>query len=213
MGQMSSTYASTTVTSGWVDSSNNVIFSIASEITPSYPQMCESLKDFIEPTETEERDNIEQLLRSIDTLLADKFQEAFRTFSDENFMSAAHSMREVLSTLAKRLAPDEKIMKMAWYRKEPDTKGPTQRQRFKYAIIGQSSEDVIGEEEIEAINGLANEGRDIYEKLNIEAHRRKGNWEKERVRHCLSIGQNVIKEILLLREKFFTESNRGCESA
>ncbi len=207
LGHMSGTYASTTVTSGWIDSSNNVIFSIAGEISPSYPQMRESLRAFTEPTENEEKDNIERLLRSIDSLLADKFREAFSTFSDGKFMSAAHAMRDVLSDLAQKLAPDEKVMKMPWYKKEPETRGPTQRQRFKYAIIGKSSENEIGEEEIEAIDRLANEGRKIYNKLSSEAHRRKGNWERERVRHYLSIGQNVIKEILLLREKFFTESD------
>jgi len=207
LGNMSGTYASTTVASGWIDSSNNVIFSIAREISPSYPQMRESLRAFTEPTENEEKDKIERLLRSIDSLLADKFREAFSTFSDGKFMSAAHAMRDVLSALAQKLAPDEKVMKMPWYRKELETKGPTQRQRFKYAIIGQSSENEIGEEEIEAIDRLTNEGRKIYDKLSSEAHRRKGNWESERVRHYLSIGQNVIKEILLLREKFFTEGD------
>ena len=166
--------------------------------------MRESLRDFTEPTESEKREYIERLLRSIDSLLADKFREAFKTFFDGNFMSAAHAMRDVLSALAHKLAPDDKVIKMPWYRKEPGTKGPTQRQRYKYAIIGQSSENEIGEEQIEAIDRLANEGRNIYSKLSSEAHRREGNWERERVRLYLSIGQNVINDILLLRVKFFT---------
>lgn len=200
-------YASATIASGTMDSSNNVFFSIVGEINPSYPQMREFLREFTEPTESEKRANIERLLRNIHSLLPDKFREAFRTFSDGNFMSAAHAMRDVLSDLEHKLAPDEKVKKMSWYREEPETKGPTQRQRIKYAIIGQSSENEISEEEIEAVDKLASEGRDIYEKLSSEAHRREGNWDKERVRHYLSIGQNVIKEILLLREKFFTESD------
>jgi hypothetical protein len=207
LGDMSGAYASTTVASGTLDPSGNVIFSIAGEISSYYPEMLESLRDFTEPTESEDRDNIERLLRKIDSLLADKFREAFRTFSDGNFMSASHAMRDVLSALAQKLAPDEKVMNMPWYSKDSNTTGPTQRQRFKYAIIGQSLENKIGDEEIEAIDRLAIEGREIYSKLSSEAHRREGNWERERVRQSLSIGQNVIKEILLLREKFFTESD------
>lgn len=207
LGHMRGAFASTTVVSGTLDPSGNVILSIAGEISSYYPQILESLRDFTEPTESEARENIERLLRSIDFLLADKFREAFRTFSDGNFMSASHAMRDVLSALAQKLDPDKKVMKMRWYKQDPTTKGPTQSQRIKYAIIGQSSENEIGDEEIDAIDRLANEGREIYQKLSSEAHKREGNWERERVRQYLSIGQNVIKEILLLRGMFFTQSD------
>lgn len=203
---MNGIFASSIIASGTMDASGNVFFSIAEEISPSYAQMSESLGDLIEPTESEKRDQIEKLLRRIDSLLADKFREAFRTFFNGNFMSAAHAMRDVLSDLAHKIAPDDKVINMPWYKKEPETRGPTQRQRFKYGIIGQSTEYEIGEEEIEAIDRLVKEGRNIYSKLSSEAHRREGNWERERVRQYLSIGQNVINEILLLREKFFTET-------
>lgn len=203
---ISGIFASSTVASGTMDASGNVFFSIAGEISPSYPQVSESLRDLIEPTESEKRDQIEMLLRRIDSLLADKFREAYRTFFNGDFMSAAHAMRDVLSDLAHKIAPDDKVINMPWYKKEPGTTGPTQRQRFKYGIIGQSTEYEIGEEEIEAIDRLAKEGRNIYSKLSSEAHRREGNWEREIVRQYLSIGQNVINEILLLREKFFTET-------
>ncbi|MCK4799006.1 MAG: hypothetical protein KAT05_16655 [Spirochaetes bacterium] len=200
------TYASATVTSGWVDSSFNMILPLADEISQSYPKMRETLREYIKPTESEIIDDVEHQLKNINPLLADKFREVFKTFSDKNYMSAAHAMREVLSSLGTELAPKEKVTKMIWYKQDTTTNGPTQHQRIKYAIIGQSSVDIIGEDEIKAIDKLAKEARKIYQKLNPEAHRRTGRWEKENVRQYLLMGQNVIKQILLLRNEFFTEN-------
>src|SRR5512138_3260970 len=49
--------------------------------------------------------------------------------SRSSWAGTAHEIREVLTTLLRILAPDEKVTAQKWYRQEEKTSGPTQKQR------------------------------------------------------------------------------------
>ncbi|MBI5376089.1 MAG: hypothetical protein HZA77_11685 [Candidatus Schekmanbacteria bacterium] len=186
-------------------SADSTVCYIGKVISDVCPAMNNILTTYIQPTASENRNNIEEWLKKIEPLLEQKFKEAFQNMIDKKFMSAAHAMRETLSHLEMCLAPDEKVNKMSWYIPETSTNKPTQKQRIKYAVIGDNSHDNFNEFDLDAIERLMDEGRDIYNKLSGEGHRREGTWEEEKVNNYLSIGENVIRAIMELRERFYVE--------
>ena len=199
----------TTVAGATTASTDAVVYSISEEFSRTYlhdiPALRKATSSFSIPTEQEEGKALANRLGAIHTLLGEKLDEAFKAFQDNLWMSAAHAMREALSALGTELAPDEKVMQRLWFKQDPSTDGATQRQRLKYVILGTNDESKVSEEYLDAIEKLTKQGRQIYKSLSAEAHRRKGTWERERVRQFLAIGQNVVKEVLDLRVLFFAE--------
>jgi hypothetical protein len=57
----------------------------------------------------------------------------------------AAAMRELFGHTLHTLAPDENVTKCEWFEPKPGTKGPTRRQRAKYATQGGLSDDYIAE--------------------------------------------------------------------
>jgi Predicted pPIWI-associating nuclease len=57
----------------------------------------------------------------------------------------AAAMRELFGHTLHALAPDGNVTKCEWFEPEPRTKGPTRRQRAKYATQGGLSDDYIVE--------------------------------------------------------------------
>jgi hypothetical protein len=196
-------YGSTAASATTSASVATILSNIGEEICGVFPLEV-PLKELSAPTPFEQKGIIEAWLTSIDPLLSTKFQEVFNSLTDKNYMSAAHAMREVLSNLEQQLAPDEQIKMVSWYKQEHGTNGPTQRQRIKYSIIGRNQG--ISDIDLQIIETLAEQGRDIYTQLSNEAHRRKGNWDEHLVNSYLSIGESIIKQIMELRKKFFKES-------
>lgn len=179
-----------------------IFLSIGEAISDKHPPVKKFLQDYKIITRAEKRKQIENWLESIDILLSQKFKEAFVSFTDKKYMSAAHAMRETLSHLEHILAPDDRIKLTDWYFEEPGLGGPTQRQRIKYSILGHS-QNKIDEKDLDRIEVLSKEGRDIYTKLSVEAHRRTETWEEKHVRSYLSIAESIIEQIMVLREQFF----------
>src|ERR1700759_3976934 len=57
----------------------------------------------------------------------------------------ATAMRELFSYTLQTLAPDVEVTKCVWFKQEPDTQGPTRRQRAKYAMQGGLADDYVAE--------------------------------------------------------------------
>jgi hypothetical protein len=57
----------------------------------------------------------------------------------------AAAMRELFGHTLHALAPDENVTKCEWFEPQPGTKGPTRRQRAKYATQGGLSDDYIAQ--------------------------------------------------------------------
>lgn len=46
----------------------------------------------------------------------------------------AHEVREIVATLLRTLAPDAEATAKSWFKQEPNTAGPTQRQRARFFL-------------------------------------------------------------------------------
>ena len=57
----------------------------------------------------------------------------------------ASAMRELFSYTLHTLAPDAEVTQCGWYHQEPNTDGPTRRQRAKYATQGGLSDEYVAE--------------------------------------------------------------------
>jgi len=100
------------------------------------------------------------------------------------WVSIAHEIREVLRQMLDILAPDTKVMQQNGYKQEPNTKGPTQKQRAVYILrqrgAGSSEEDMIKKIDLveELISGLV---RDTYTRASVAAHGQKDRKEAQRL--------------------------------
>lgn len=93
-----------------------------------------------------------------------------------NFFAAG--VREIFSHLLHRLAPDEKVTACPWYRPEPNTKGPTRRQRAKYATQGGLADAFIKKAGID-VEDLHDAAIQAVEQLNKYTHIRPGVIEQD----------------------------------
>jgi hypothetical protein len=179
----------------------------AKSVFPDHPKIGPVIDQAQFPSPTEQREEISAELKDIQPRLAEKFDGAWKTLNEktnpDRFRQAAHSMREVLSESVQILAPDEDVAKAGWFKKSGEKK-PTQRQRVKFAIIGNRKEETIAEEDIDTITRLMDDARNRYKELNKIAHAREKEAEKlfPLTESYLSSCQEIIKTILELREKF-----------
>jgi hypothetical protein len=178
---------------------NYMIGTIGWTVEQVYPQMGPVVESLALPTELEVRDDLSAWLGSLDPLLKSKYLEAHSNYEDEEYMSAAHAMREVLSHILKEvLAPDSKVKAADGWKQEPGTNGPTQRQRIRFVALGSFVDDGVPEEELEAVSRLMDAGREVYQNLSHIAHERLGEWERRRVRDYMAIAESVLSQIKVL---------------
>lgn len=107
-----------------------------------------------------------------------------QTDSRLSWAGTAHEIREMLATLLRILAPDLEVINQTWYEQQPDTSGPTQKQRVRYILQKQgassNTKDVV--EQISIIDTLVgNLVRDIYSRASDAAHRFKELKEVKRI--------------------------------
>lgn len=192
-----------------VDMSGNAVLNISSSaaktLTLQYPQIGELVQKLDLPSPFEKRKELESELRKIDERLANMFVGAWQTMGDtskrDRYRQASHSMRDLLSQFLDLLAPPEKVKEAEWYEPELDEhaknprKKPTQRQRAKYAIMGERSEKTIDEEDLKMITALIDDTRKAYEDLSEPAHARNEeifNLTESYMERC----EEVIRTIL-----------------
>jgi hypothetical protein len=101
-----------------------------------------------------------------------------------SWAGAAHEIREIVATLLRLQAPDAEVIRQPWYRQEPNTSGPTQKQRVRYILqqqgAGSKQREVVQEISVleERIGDLV---RATYSRASDAAHRMKGRTEAVRV--------------------------------
>jgi len=101
-----------------------------------------------------------------------------------SWAGTAHEIREMLATLLRELAPDSAVTAQSWYGQQPNTSGPTQKQRVRYIleVNGAGSkerkvvEKVVGLEDM--IGSLV---RSTYNRASDAAHRFKPRQEVLRI--------------------------------
>mgnify|MGYP003612042972 CR=1 FL=1 len=127
--------------------------------------------------------DIEQLLRTISARVADSYiQVASDLASDDRltWMGTAHEIREMLRGILDTLAPVEDVQKATWYKLQPNTNGPTQKQKVRYI----SEQKKAGSAEKKLTDNLdvieekvASFARDMYGRSSDAAHRSKDKTE------------------------------------
>lgn len=104
--------------------------------------------------------------------------------SRSSWAGTAHEIREVLSTLLRILAPDEKVTVQKWYRQEEKTSGPTQKQRVRF-ILQENGAGSKENEVVELATKLEEMIGDIvratYSRASDAAHRFKNRKEVIRI--------------------------------
>jgi hypothetical protein len=136
---------------------------------------------------TVRQDTLYQALKAVSEPLGASYLQVTDDFNDPgrtSWAGTAHEVREILATLLRTLAPDDQVEAQPWYRKEPNTSGPTQKQRVRFALraqgAGSKQRDVVEEVSIleEQIGNLV---RATYARASDAAHRMKGRTEARRV--------------------------------
>jgi hypothetical protein len=131
--------------------------------------------------------NLYQALAAVSAPLAASYAQVREDLEDEERVSwagTAHEVRELLATLLRELAPDKLVTATSWYRQEPDTNGPTHRQRTRFVLerqgAGSKQTAVVDEMDVlhEKIGGLV---RATYARASDAAHRMKGRTEARRI--------------------------------
>jgi len=113
-----------------------------------------------------------------------QIKEDVQDTSRLSWAGTAHEIRQLLSTLLETLASDESVTTQPWYKQDPNTKGPTRKQRVRYILqmhkVG-SKEQAVAEQVAvldEMIGTLVTE---IYSRGSDAAHRFKAVGEVKRI--------------------------------
>lgn len=99
------------------------------------------------------RDTAQLRGRLLDDFSRDLLDGALRVAADvENpirLNQFASALRELFSYTLHKLSPDDRVPRCVWYAQEPNTNGPTRRQRAKYATQGGLSDGLIAKSGID----------------------------------------------------------------
>ena len=126
-------------------------------------------------------------LADVSQALADSYSQVRADLNDtsrRSWAGTAHEIREIVATLLRTLAPDAEVVAKSWYRQEPNTVGPTHRQRARYILEqhSASSKQRVVVEEIPVLDAMVGElVRATYTRASDAAHRMKGRSEARRV--------------------------------
>lgn len=151
------------------------------EIVPRSPS------DEQEPVQRLGADPLYVALSDVSPALASSYAQIridLRDTSRQSWAGTAHEIREVVATLLRTLAPDSEVSQRPWYRVEPNTNGPTHRQRARFILeqhsAGSKQRAVV--EEISVLDEMVGElVRATYTRASDAAHRMKGRSEARRV--------------------------------
>lgn len=101
-----------------------------------------------------------------------------------SWAGTAHEIREVITSLLRVLAPDEKVNSQNWYRQEGNTSGPTQKQRVRF-ILQENGASSKEKEVVESVSKMEDMIADIvratYSRASDAAHRYKTHKEVSRI--------------------------------
>jgi hypothetical protein len=126
-------------------------------------------------------------LLGISERIADSYKQILADMNDVNRISwagTAHEIRQTLSSLLQLLAPDEEIIKQTWYKQEPNTSGPTQKQRVRYILLQYNAGSKVREvaENASSVSELVESlTRATYSRASDAAHKFREKQEVERI--------------------------------
>ena len=181
-------------------------------VVENFPDIKPTFESIKIETIYDKKDKVAELLRKVDEKIHSEFEGMWQTKDDESkkdrVKQSSHSMREVISILLQKLAPDVDVMSCEWYKSEKEDGLPTQRQRAKYAILGKEGEGKLTDEELAPIYDTVNDFRKRYEDLNGIAHEREEEPETlmPLLESIIETGQDLIISLFELREMFYLKN-------
>ncbi len=129
------------------------------------------------------QDEIYDALMSVSDSLARSYAQIKVDIKDNSRISwagTAHEIREVLATLLRLLAPDDILRSESWFKQEPETSGPTQKQRVHYILLKNgagSKERQVVEQVVNLETLIEDLVRLTYARASDAAHRFKPRSE------------------------------------
>lgn len=136
------------------------------------------------------RKDIYHALKLVSEPLARGYAQVKKDLADTerlSWMGSANEIREVLGGLLRELAPDNDVEAQKWYKPEPNTKGPSQKQRVRY--IAEKNHAGSREREVAEMVGILDKRiedmgilvRSVYSRANAATHRSKERREVVRI--------------------------------
>lgn len=151
------------------------------------------------PRQEFNQNDIYRALVLLSDSLAASYAQVLIDLQDDQRLSwagTAHEIRQILSTLLQVLAPDEQVEAQSWYRKVPNTTGPTQKQRARYILEnrGAGSKERGTTEQIDIIDELVSSlVRATYGRASDAAHRFKRKDEIQHIhRYFVAIAYDLL---------------------
>lgn len=126
-------------------------------------------------------------LASLSEKLANSYEQVKLDIQDTDRISwagTAHEIREVLATMLRLLAPDDRVTAETWFRQEPKTSGPTQKQRVRFILQQHgagSKEREVAEQAIHLEEMIGSLVRATYSRASDAAHTFKVRTEVSRI--------------------------------
>jgi hypothetical protein len=168
------------------------------------------LEELKKPTAHDRLKELAPKLFEIGESLSTKLNGSWETLSDfskdDRVSQSAHSARDLISDILIKLAPDEKVMKMEWFKPETREGRPSQKQRAKYAILGKNT--ALSDLDIQPIHDLSDNIRASYQSLTSLAHLRDyGNDLQKMTENLIDEVQIYLLKLLELRAIYFVPIN------
>lgn len=174
------------------------------DIKPIIP-LIEQLKT---PTAQDRLRELSSKLREIQEELATKLNGSWETLNDhsknDRISQSAHSARDLVSDILIRLAPNEKVIEMDWFKPETEDGRPSQKQRAKYAILGKNT--ALSDSDLQPVQDLSKNIRTTYQSLSNLAHLRNYTNNLQKMTESLiDEVQIYLLKLLELRAIYFVD--------
>ena len=101
-----------------------------------------------------------------------------------SWAGTAHEIRQLLSTLLEKLAPDQFVTTQLWYKQDPGTAQPTRKQRVRYILEmhkAGSKEQAVADTVADLDERIAALVTETYSRGSDAAHRYKPGSEVKRI--------------------------------
>jgi len=196
-----------TLTSGSIVASMaSTTFYLAERMIDTAP-IAPLIEELRKPTAQDRLTELSPKLLGIGEELSTKLNGAWETLNDfskdDRVSQSAHSARDLVSAILTKLAPDEKVMEMEWFKPETPTGRPSQKQLAKYAILGRNT--ALSDPDLQPIHDLSDNIRASYESLNKLAHLRNYTNDLQKMtENLIDEVQIYLLKLLELRAAYFT---------
>src|ERR1051326_2752482 len=143
-------------------------------------------------------------LRKINAAAADAYEQGLldlRAGTRKSWRGAAVEFREALRELLDTLAPDSEVTKQPSFKLEPDTKGPTMKQKATFILRARRPKDSQAKAFADAVavveESIGKFVRSVYTQSSVRVHVASSQNEVRRIRDYVTL---VIGELLEVKD-------------